>query len=165
MRVLAALVLSLCLASCGWQLRGSTSSDGGLFSGAKLPPIDALHLSSQNRNDHFYRSFLNTLTRRGINHDVHADLLIQIGPEKLERKPLSYSSNGSAAQYLMTLSVQYQASKNGEILVAQRSVTARRNYDFNPDEITAKDREQEELLSEMRSQLVEQILASVQREL
>ncbi|WP_158224733.1 LPS assembly lipoprotein LptE [Agaribacterium haliotis] len=158
------MALALLLSSCGWQVRGAAPGTG-VFAASALPELDALELSSDSRNSAFYRSFLTTMTQRGIRLGSDSGLYVQLGRERLDRKPLSYASSGAAAQYQITMRMQYQVNQNATTLIEQREITARRNYDFDPEQIIAKDREQQELITEMRQQLVEQILSSIQRAL
>lgn len=155
-----ALVCSLILFSgCGWQLRGVSSND---LHGTEND-IKELNIISDNRNNPFYRAFRTSILKRSITLSNTATLSIQLSNERLLRRPLAYSRAGLPAQYELTLSLEFQANESGTILVSQRRIDARRNYDFNADLIIEKDQEEQELLTEMRVELANRILSEIQR--
>lgn len=101
----------------------------------------------------------------GISVDSTAELSLTLGRETLRRQPLTYNRSGVPAQYQLTLSFEYFVTKNNAVLIEQESITARRNYDFDPNLIIAKDREEQELLEEMQRELSSRILSNIRRRL
>lgn len=144
------------VSSCGWQLRGTVS--GGIA--LSKSGVTEINVISNKRSNEFFRKLLEALTRRNIMESNDAELMLQLSPESLERRPLTYSRSGVPAQYQLELRVQYQVSRQNEVILPQREIVTRRNYDFDATLIIEKDREQEELLDEMRAELVEIILAA-----
>ncbi len=158
MRAAAALGAALMLLSaCGWQLRGGVPES--TYTGG----LTALNVVTENRSNPFFRAFSGALTRYAIEDRDDAELTLQLSRERQERQPLTYGSTGVPAQYQLILEVQYQVSRDGELLIPQRRINTRRTYDFDPDLIIAKDREQEELLAEMREELADRIFAAIVR--
>lgn len=156
-------MVSTVLLSCGWQLRGHDGLNP--LASNKLATFAELKVVSENRNNAFFRSFQNVLLSNSIKLDANAVLRLDLSGEDLRRQPLTYSRSGVPAQYQLTLSVVYFASRAGEILVEEREITSRRNYDFDPNLIIAKDREEQELLDEMRQELSQRIINSIQQKL
>ena len=150
------LLASLCTA-CGWQLRGSVPRVAAI----SQQGISELKIISDTRNNPFYQSLLASLTQHGIANSSESELRLEIQPEEISRRALSYSRAGVPAQYQLELTLGFQLSQGEEVLIPQREMTARRIYDFDPNLIVEKDREREELLLEMRSDLIERMLSAV----
>lgn len=160
----SALFFALLVSSaCGWQLRGSQNPNSGDPLAASR--IEALRIISTERNNAFFRSFKALLTQNAISIRDDAELLLQISPETLERTPLTYSKIGVPAQYKLQLEIEYQVSNKNDVMVPQTRIIARRSYDFDPDLIIEKDREEQELLKEMRLELSQRMLTSITKAL
>ena len=168
---ICALVALTLLAGCGWHLRGYDSSgalsEGSQARNAAMATLKhgGLHIVSENRYNAFYSALTLVLTKHNIKESGDSAIIVQLSPERMERKPLAYGSTGVPAQYELTLSLNYQLSRNGETLFTQRQLLSRRNYDFDPDLVVEKDREREELLAEMRIELSERMLSSIAKAL
>lgn len=157
------ILMTSLVSSCGWQLRGhhpTVKSDK--HTQVKL---QALNVVSENRNNAFFRRFRDTLKSQEIQLDSNAPVRVEFRPESLRRQPLTYARTGVPAQYQLTLTLEYFAARGQKVIVEQRRIISRRDYDFDPNLIIAKDREEQELLSEMRRELAERIIASVQKAL
>ncbi len=156
-RIFTFLTLAFVISACGWQLRGYEPEKSGLT----FTRFSELRVLSDDRYNAFYSALKTALTRNNIRENAQSDIVLQLSPEVFDRKPLAYGSTGVPAQYELTLSVEFQISRAGELLVPQRRLISRRNYDFDPDLVIEKDREQEELLQEMRSEMADRIIDAI----
>ena len=165
-RVLMQLCLSasvLTCLGCGWQLRGYDQLNP--LAQSTLPELESLNVISENRNNAFFRSFQRALLRQGIKLDDDSAVQVEMSPETIRRQPLTYNRSGVPSQYQLTMSLAYFAYKNEIVLIEQREIVSRRNYDFDPNLIIAKDREEQVLLDEMRQELSNKIVSSIRRAL
>lgn len=160
-KILTFALLATLLSSCGWQLRG-----GGFQKLDGDKRIGTLKLSSENRSSEFYQAFQKILARQHIEESAESELLLSYSEEKFSRQPLAYGSTGIPIQYQLNMSIEFSVAKrNGEWLLSPRSISARRNYDFDAELIIAKDREEQALLREMREELATQLIRSIQQAL
>ena len=162
--VLYFIAAVLFIGGCGWQLQGHQSNIGGApYVAAKT--LDALEITSSGRNSETLRSIKKSFTNNGITTDQPATIKLVLGRESLRRQPLTYSRSGIPAQYQLTVSLEYYVSRENDVLIEQRTIVARRNYDFDPNLIIAKDREEESLLEEMRQELSNRMMIAINQAL
>ena len=159
-RATFSVILLLGLSSCGWQLRGYDPEKPFVESN-----LDSVNVSSTSRDNAFFRRFYATLKRNHIQEDNASEFSLEIFEEEIDRKPLAYNRIGTPSQYKLTLSISYRFSRSGEELLPLTQVISRRNYDFDPNLIIAKDKEQEALIKEMRDELSQKIIDSVNNRL
>ena len=87
--------------------------------------------------------------------------LLVIEKETQEKRPLSYTATGVAAQYELTLDVRYHYEDTQyEIIVPSQNLTSRRVYNFDTALISATQQEEKTRLAEMRQELALRILNS-----
>lgn len=153
---------SLLLSACGWQLRGYEPASQKLAAGTKIAQLKVV---SENRNNAFFRTFRNTLLNQQIELTDASSLRIEFSNEFLRRQPLTYNSLGVPAQYQLSLSVRFYVADGTELIIEEREIISRRNYDFDPNLIIAKDREEQELLNEMRRELSQRMLTTLHQSL
>jgi len=157
-RLGAQLAVLAALSACGWQLRGSGSALGESYE----QKIGELAIVSEDRSNAFFTSLRRVLELNRVKENDNADLVLLFKNEKLERHPLAYSSTGIPSQYELTMSIEFEVrKKNGEHVLVPRNIISHRNYDFDAELIIAKDREEQELLEEMRRELAYQMLHSI----
>lgn len=162
LRYIALAIASSAIVACGWQLRGYEPKTGELVAAKTL---DSLDISSSARNSDSLRAIKKNLTNQGIVIDKRSEIKLVLDEESLRRQPLTYRRSGIPAQYQLTVSLEYYVSRNNEVLVEQRTIVTRRNYDFDPNLIIAKDREEESLLEEMRQEISSRIITSIKQAL
>jgi len=153
--VFTALICAL-ICACGWQLRGY--EPGESFNQSN---IRELRIFSLNRDNAFFRRLSSTLKRNDITERSDAEFAVEIFGETIDRKPLAYNRIGTPSQYKMTVSIDYRVLKANGVVIPKTTLTSRRNYDFDPNLIIAKDKEQEELVFEMRGELSQRIIDSL----
>lgn len=161
--IFSSAYLCFSLAACGWQLRGHDNINP--LTSSTLAKLENLNVVSENRNNSFFRAFQMTMQRQGIQLDKASDFRVEFNNESLRRQPLTYNRSGIPAQYQLSLSLEYFATNKDQVIVEERTIVSRRNYDFDADLIIAKDREEQELLEEMRYELSNRIISSIRQKL
>ncbi|MFT5082046.1 MAG: LPS-assembly lipoprotein [Lentisphaeria bacterium] len=159
-RLLASTLAYLCLTlgACGWQLRGAAhSADASQQTAIK---DIALHADLNQRD--FQMAFIKNSKSMGVALDRTSRNQLYIHKESVERRPLSFSSTGIPVQYQIMMRITFSFSRDGQNTILKSDVTARQNYDFDPQLIIAKNDEEQQLRQELREQLVQRILANVQ---
>ena len=155
--------ISLCafmLSSCGWQLRGSNSS----YLVSDSTSLTSLQLIADQKLVEIKKILADRCDDIGITLSSDSTARLTLQTEKVERRPLSYSSTGIPLQYQITMSVRYRFRPQiSENYVEERTLVVRRNYDFDTELIVAKDEEERQLLDEMRQELSSRILANAQQ--
>jgi len=144
------------ISSCGWQLRGYEPNVP--YNKSNLTHIK---ISSNTRDNAFFRRFAASLKRNNIQESSDASHTLEIFKELIDRKPLAYDRIGTPSQYKLSVSIEYRFSNDGEILQPLTKVVSRRNYDFDANLIIAKDKEQEALIKEMRDELSQRVIDSI----
>jgi len=160
---LLAFILAL-LQSCGWQLRGSESltyrapEPSSAPNSAKEKAIDVNPIYAQDQRD-FRQIFNRLLSSNEIKTSYDAKIVLAFEQEKISRRAQAYGSTGIPAQFLLTMSIDFTLTdKENRENTVERKVIARRDYDFDAELVGAKDREQQDLLNEMREELARKVL-------
>jgi len=146
----AAVVMSMVLVTgCGFHLRSSPS----------LPDdVNTVVIESARAHAPLARALNKRLNVYGLNRvDVNdsasssQNINIYLLPEKLERQLLSVYPSGQVAEYELIYVVRYRVQFPGkEAVMAQFEVV--RDYQDDPDQVLAKSRELDLMLSEMRDE-------------
>lgn len=141
----------------------------------KAEPAIATSQENQKSNEGF------SLHMRERNHDLAIALnriawenktpfiknggtVLVIDREKLEKRPLTVTETGVAAQYQLILTITFSRQRaDGSLVAAPQQITSWRSYDFDPKLILAKAQEEEALLIEMREELARRMLLVLQK--
>lgn len=145
--------LILLQSACGWHLRGTQQTDLN---------IDSVYLIADNS---FSSTFIEMKRALEINQiktpelASNADYSIALNNERQSRRAVSVGNDALVTEYELTLSLDYRiANKNGDILVPTSTAEVVRSYEFDRNAMVAKSEEEELILSEMQSTLIQQIL-------
>ncbi|VUD53098.1 LPS-assembly lipoprotein LptE [Thalassocella blandensis] len=156
---LSLIVMCLASCSCGWQLRGS--ADFALKSSNSLQDMD---LTADKSISTLQKTVALQLDDLAIELKSASQHHLTLMDEKIERRPLAFSSTGIPIQYQLIMTVHYSFISQGfEERIINKPITARRNYDFDTALIVAKNEEERQLLQEMREELASRIIASAQK--
>ena len=150
------IALSL-LSSCGFKLRNDYQLDDKY---QKLRVLDTERPSKLAdalvRRLGLYNVEVLNKSMPADHHKFKVPTLFII-PERLERKLLSLFPTGQVAEYELVYYCQYQLqSAEGEITDYRFQLT--REYQDDPDQVLAKSRELELILSEMRTEAADRII-------
>lgn len=151
--LISILILSL-LNGCGFRLKGQYY----------LPDsLQKIHLSSVNKFSPLTKQVENRLTQNQVDLiKKHAPNIaeLRILPEQFQRKTLSLFPNGQVAEYELIYLVRYQVTKpNQEPLLFNFELS--REFQDDPNNALAKERERQLILSELRVLASDRILSQL----
>jgi LPS-assembly lipoprotein len=145
---------SLLLGACGFHLRGYNEN---------ISTIHELDLSCQSTDawalcHHLKQSLL----LNDIRLNESAALRLSIGPLLQKSRVLSLQSNASAAEQGLSSEVNYQLiTVNDEQIRHQQTVRINNSYRHESTALLAKDRERDELQTQLSRQLAEEIVRQI----
>lgn len=146
----AVLGLSLLLSGCGFQLRGM---------GTDMVTLKELRVESRDNYSELHQGLEQALEDNGVNITASAPYRLQLLDEQRQRIAVSYTSRSAPAEYELTNNLRFQVSDTeGRALVGPETITARRIFVSNRDNITGSNEEEALLQVEMRRDLVRQML-------
>lgn len=149
-RLTCLLSLLLTLVSCGWQPRGQL-----------LPPLalDSVAIVSEEQ----HTALLQGLKQAFLDLDTEVRLpeanpsyVLVLAPEAVSRRTVGLGNDSLAAAFELTLSQEYTWYQQGQAIAPPQEAIITRSLDASDP--TGIDREQQLLLSEMRRDLVQQLL-------
>lgn len=146
------LVLScILLSACGFQLR----SFGAPASSIQSLSLECSYIESWTLCHHLKQ----ILVLNDISIVEDADVLLRISPILQQSRVLSLQANASAAEQGLSSEVSYQLlSKQDDQIKHQQSVRINNSYRHESSALLAKDRERDELQSQLSRQLAEEIV-------
>ena len=153
--------LLIALGGCGYTLRGSSS----------IPlDIPAIVLETSQANQDIPRLLRRRLERSGVEVLQSGDSnspapRLQLGDEMQESRPISVSTRASAAQYEILMSVDMTLFPANGGPPFSRSLRVERRHTETIELIAGSQEEARIILSEMRGELVEQILRTLEANL
>lgn len=152
MRCLIFLPIFLVMSGCGFALRGAPplpeSVKGVAIIGAS--PQARLARSINDRLSVYQIPVVNDVEDKDA-------ILIRLQPEQLERRLLSVFPTGQVAEYELIYTVAYQVTFPQKE-TAEYRVEVLRDYQDDPDQVLAKARELELVVSEMRDEAADRII-------
>jgi len=149
MRALA-LLASLALAACGFQLRGAANL-----------PFDTLHVPGAGGGIalDLKRNIQSGTRTRVVDDPREAQAVMQFTEEVREKEILSLTGAGRVREFRLIYRVGFRVldNKGGEYLPPNRIVLAR-DVTFNDAEILAKEAEEQLLYRDMQFDMVQQVM-------
>lgn len=154
-RLTVALIAILAISACGFQLRGSQ----------QFPDfIRQVEVRSLSAHDPQSRAIAERLSvyqlgfTRAASAEMQANtVVIELRPENLDRRLLSVFQTGQVAEYELIYRIDYRLTfPSGESL--DSSVEVLREYQDDPDQVLAKSRELDLILTEMRADAADRII-------
>lgn len=155
-RQVSIIGLALLLCACGYSLRGNDVLSS---------KFDTVLLNSQQPNSEFSRLLRRSLEISDVtlisatSDSANAEqLILDIGSEQVISRPVSVNPRARAAQYELRLSVNISLRRSGEQLISPETLTVERSYFEDIENITGNQEEIEIISSEMRRELVNQLM-------
>ncbi|MCC5796573.1 MAG: hypothetical protein JJU48_04525 [Methylophaga sp.] len=150
---LVLLMSMLAITACGFQLRGA----------AELPDeLKLLYVQGVNMQRDLGLELRRTLTRNGItvvDRYQEGAAVLSIIENNFERRVLSVSFSGKVSEYELERQVVIQlVDANSTMLIDAERFEARRDLQFDPDQVIGLGEEQRLLEVQMNEQLVQSIL-------
>ena len=147
---IAASILSLALAACGFQMRGTASLP---FDTIYMPTATGGIALDLKRN-------IQSGTRTTVVDDPKkADALLEFSQEVREKQILSLGANGRVREYQLRYRVGFRVhdGKGAEYLPANLLVLTR-DVTFNDSDVLSKEAEEQLLYRDMQVDMVQQIM-------
>ena len=149
LRQLAVVVLMLSLAGCGFQLRGS----GGLPESMAVTYIQGVKPWSS-----IYGDFRDALEDRGASVTGQRDeatAVLKIMENESRMDVLTVDVGGKVQELQLVHMVRFRlTARDQQVLLDEQTVTARRDFVFNKNEILAKERESRFIRRELQRDVV-----------
>ena len=155
MKTLAALLCTLILAGCGFQLRGSATL-----------PFETLYVQAPVGSQ--FGTQLRRLVTAGSNTRIvdtaqGADATLVLVNELREKNILSLSGGGRVREYQLRYRMSYRLlDKNAVEILPVSEITLVRDFSFNDSEALSKEAEEALLFRDMQSDAVQQLLRRLQ---
>ena len=147
------LIITLIISGCGWQLRDSQIAASS---------IGAVYLSSSDTNSVLTKELRRALSTYGVLSGVtqgeskYVGVIVDL---RQNTRIASINSSGRVAEYQLNEDVDFyitDAEDNQVLSLSTASVE--RVYEFREEDILASSNEEQRILTEMRSEIVRQIL-------
>jgi LPS-assembly lipoprotein len=155
MKTFAALLCTLILAGCGFQLRGSATL-----------PFDTLYVQAPVGSQ--FGTQLRRLVTAGSNTRIvdtakGADATLVLVTELREKNILSLSGGGRVREYQLRYRMSYRLlDKNAVEILPVSEIALIRDFSFNDSEALSKEAEEALLFRDMQSDAVQQLLRRLQ---
>ena len=152
LRHTAILCLLLSLTGCGFTLRGTEQA---------TLPITTVQLLSAQQNSPLMQQLRAALAAADVSTSVtneQASYTLSVGEEQTNTRTASVNSRARAAQYDLQLAVVVQLDRAGETLFGPETLAIQRSYYEDIANIAGSNEEMELLRTEMRQELVDQLL-------
>ena len=134
------LVLLAQLAACGFRLRGEIDVP------AELKKV---HVAGIGAFAPLAQELRRVLIRSGtevVPQQDQAQAIIRINNENIKRRVLSVDAQGRAAEYELIYQFQFDVNKSsGENIVPLQNIELTRDFRFDPANVLAKDKEEEQI--------------------
>ncbi len=151
MRLVAALVFSLALSACGFQLRGQQTLP---FDSIAVPSTTVLGAQ-------LGRSIAAGTNAKVVQNPKEAEATFLLLGEYQEKVILSLNTQGRVREYQLRYRVAYQVTDGkGQSIVEPQQIVLTRDITFN-DQVLAKENEEALLYRDMRSDMVQQIMRRI----
>ena len=155
--VIPVLALLCVLSGCGFALRGT--------GGTSLPESwKTMHLSTVNPNGEMSREVLSTFSAHDISwvDAEDANYTLQVGPERFRQYNLSINAQARASEFELLMSTTFSVrDAEGEQLIEDSEATVVKQMENDPTNVVGKAEEVRILKTEMRTELVQQILRRI----
>ena len=151
----------MCLAGCGFQLKGSDAAS----SSAKLEDMTLQLISSQPRSE-LTREVSRALSATGLMllEEGDAMLTLVLQPEQFMRRNVSLTAQTRAAELELTLSADFTLNRQASNPTDARATVTRQRLN-DPRNVVGKTEEIRLLREEMRRDLADQIARRVSHSL
>lgn len=147
------------LSACGFSLRGSQALPESLTHVAITAPLQYSPLSRalQKRLPVYQLTGLVNSDNVIAEDMLEKTVVVQLQPEQFERRLLSVFSTGQVAEYDLVYTVNYQVIFPNKLPI-ENSLTVSREYQDDPDQILAKSRELNLVLTELREESADRLI-------
>jgi len=159
-RVMILLSLMLSMTACGFRLRGNV----------EVPEVlQQTHISGVAEFSQLNQELKRVLQRSGsevLSRPENAKSIISISGESFRRRVLSVDAQGRTSEYELRYRYDFNIrGADGEEIVRKQTIDLTRDYQFDPNNILAKDAEEVQIRSDMIKFSVRQMMRRVDSQL
>jgi LPS-assembly lipoprotein len=146
---------ALCLAGCGFHLRGAASyAFESVYLNSSAPPPF---------NNEMKRALTGTGSAALAETAVAAQVVLDIPTVQDDKEVLSLSTAGAVREYQLIKRVSFRLhDKEGADWMPAGEVVIRRSYTFNETQVLARDLEEQRLQKDMQTDAIQQIVRRLQ---
>ena len=150
MRLIAILLVSVLLTSCGFQLRGT---------GGQALSVERVQVVGS--EPELMDELEDSLKSIGVDVSDATDpeYVIDVAGESLSRRAVASSGNITVSEYEVQLRASFVITgQNGELILPATQLRAERVYSFDPNNFVSNNEEEALLIDEMRQDVAGQLL-------
>ncbi len=149
------LVVAISLvANCGWHLAGTQPNL------KTKGTIASIYLVRETSDRSFHLALEEEFAAQNVKITSDSEIKLTIAKLRTERRPYAYSSTGNPVQYQLEVNVDYSFQpKDNRRVPEVRTITSRRQYDFQASAVIAKKQEEDMLLFEMHREIARRLIA------
>lgn len=153
---LSILLVSLLLASCGFQLRGHAGM-----------PFEKLYIETSDPGTPFISELRRDLVDSKVmlvNTAEQAEVVLNIAAEISDKQILTLGGDGRVNEFRLSYRISLRAyDLNQQDWIPAEEIVTRRDFSYDDTKILAKEAEETLLFQSMRSDMVQQIVRRLSR--
>lgn len=151
-KIISCLALALITSACGWQLRGTAEIPRGL---------SQLYISVGDSKGPLVIELYKTLKANHVNlvdDSQNANYILTLQEESRDKRTVGVGSDALSSAYELTLKAAYEIRTRDSVLPTKATAVSVRSFSYNTASISSATQEEALLISEMRRDLVQQML-------
>ncbi|MDZ3995256.1 LPS assembly lipoprotein LptE [Pseudomonas sp. Teo4] len=152
-RNLLVIGLAVVLSACGFQLRGTGSTELS---------VKEMDVSARNAYGETVTQLREVLQRSGVNVHAGAPYRLVLTNEKETQRAATYSGGNRSAEYELTTELDYSIRGLNNLELLSDKLEVRKIYIHDGSNITGSDQEAEQARTEMRRDLVQAMVVRLQ---
>ncbi|AGZ33435.1 hypothetical protein C4Q28_23830 [Pseudomonas sp. SWI6] len=152
-RNLLVIGLAVVLSACGFQLRGTGTTELS---------VKEMDVSARNAYGETVTQLREVLQRSGVNVHAGAPYRLVLTNEKESQRAATYSGGNRSAEYELTTELDYSILGLNNLELLSDKLEVRKIYIHDGSNITGSDQEAEQARTEMRRDLVQAMVVRLQ---
>jgi len=153
-RNLVVIGLAVLLSACGFQLRGTGSTEFAL---------KEVNLQARNAYGETLKQLRQVLDNSGVNVHVGAPYKLDLIREQETQRTASYTGNARSAEYELTTSLDYEIRGAKNLLLLSDKLEVQSTHVQDDNNLIGSDQEAAQVRQEMRRALVQQLSMRLQQ--
>lgn len=153
-RNLLVMGLAVLLSACGFQLRGTGTTE---------LTIKELDLSARNAYGETVKQLRNTLQNSGVKVYSGAPYKLVLTNEQETQRAATYSGGNRSAEYELTTVLNYAIEGQNDTVLLEDKLQVQRYYVHDGNNITGSGQEATQVRQEMRTDLVQSMMVRLQQ--
>ena len=153
-RNLLVMGLAVLLSACGFQLRGTGTTELA---------IKELDLSARNAYGETVTQLRQVLQSSGVKVYAGAPYKLTLTDEQESQRTLSYAGSGRSAEYELTNVLSYEIQGHDNLSLLSDKLQVQKVFLHDGNNLTGSDQEADEVRKEMRRELVQRMMLRLQQ--